>query len=92
MALFTFTEGLWIFIGLAAFWFYGLIGAWIGYRRHKTFYRHCNDKEDEYPVVCYLITVFSGHCGFLMTAHAPASKHFTLRARTTNGLSKEYFL
>ena len=58
MDILTFTDALWAFIGLAALWFYGLIGAWIGYRRHKTFYRHCNDKEDEYPVVCYLITVF----------------------------------
>lgn len=69
MAIFTLTDGLWIFAGCSAFWLYGLIGAWIGYRRYETFYAHC-EKNDEYWIGCYFITVFCGLCGFLMTAQA----------------------
>lgn len=57
MAIFTLTDGLWIFAGCSAFWLYGLIGAWIGYRRYETFYAHC-EKNDEYWIGCYFITVF----------------------------------
>ena len=54
----TFLEGLWVLLGLSVLSAYGFIGALIGYHRHETFYTHCDDKEGEYQIVCYLITVF----------------------------------